>query len=133
MIDASTTLAWAFNEGGRGPALQLLLDENELVAPWLWRLEVVQVVTRKERQKVLTTAAGTRLLEALESMNVEIMPEPVNRTLVGLAQAGRPYPLSAHDTVYLDLAMRLNLPLLTGDQNLRDAAARVGVECPAVP
>jgi predicted nucleic acid-binding protein len=41
--------------------------------------------------------------------------------------------LSVYDAAYLDLAMRLGLPLATQGKALREAAARCGVEIFAPP
>jgi predicted nucleic acid-binding protein len=59
---------------------------------------------------------------------VEIVAEPPVRSLTGLAAVARPHQLTAYDAAYLDLAVSLALPLFTRDQNLRTAAARVGVQ-----
>jgi len=126
LIDASTTLAWLFNESGRGPALQQQLQNLDLVAPWLWRIEIVHAVLKRERQKKLTQAQGTQYLQAIESLDVEIIDEPSDRTVVELAQIARPHQLSSYDAVYFDLAVRLGIPLVTDDGNLRAAAKRVG-------
>lgn len=127
LIDASVTLAWLFDEGGRGPALDRQIERLELVAPWLWRLEVVNVILVRERRRQITPAQGTRFLEALEGVAVEIVGEPVNRSLGSLAQTARPHQLSAYDAVYLDFAISLDLPLFTDDHNLRIAAESMGV------
>ncbi len=127
LIDASITLAWLFNEGGRGVALDRQIEPLELFAPWLWRLEVVNVILVRERRRQITQAQGTRLLEALEALDIEVVGEPVNRTLSSLAQTARPHQLTAYDAIYLDLAISLALPLFTNDGNLRIAAERVGV------
>jgi predicted nucleic acid-binding protein len=127
LIDASITLAWLFDEGGRGGVLDRQIEPLELVAPWLWRLEVVNVILVRERRRQITPAQGTRLLEALESLGMEIVGEPANRTLGRLAQTARPHQLSAYDAIYLDIAISLDLPLFTDDRNLRSAAERMGV------
>lgn len=127
LIDASITLAWLFDEGGRGQALDRQIEPLELVAPWLWRLEVVNAVLVRERRRQITQAQGSRLLEALEALEVEIVGEPAHRTLGSLALAARPHELSAYDAVYLDFAISLALPLFTDDGNLRSAAERMGV------
>jgi predicted nucleic acid-binding protein len=44
---------------------------------------------------------------------------------LGLA---REHQLSVYDATYLELALRLGLPLATLDARLRDAATRVGVQ-----
>ena len=98
------------------------------VAPWLWRIEIVHVVLKRERQKKLTQAEGTQYLQAIESLNVEIIDEPSDRTMVELAQAARLHQLTSYDAVYFDLAVRLGIPLITDDGNLQSAIERVGIE-----
>ena len=133
LIDASTTLAWIFNETdssgkGRGSALQQQLVGLDLVAPWLWRIEIVNVVLKRERQKKLTQAQGTQLLQAIEALGVEIVGEPINQTMLAIAQSARPHQLTSYDATYLNLAIRRGIPLLTDDGNLQAAAKQVGIE-----
>ena len=88
---------------------------------------VVAAGGRQRHPRSGTTAQGTRLLEAIEALDIEVVGEPVNRTLSSLAQTARPHQLTAYDAIYLDLAISLALPLFTDDGNLRIAAERVGV------
>ena len=127
VLDASSTLSWLFRETDHAEQLEVLLLGHAWIVPSLWRLEIVQAVTRRERQKRYTSVEGSRLLRVAESLNLEFAAEPADRTLLSLAALSRPHQLSAYDAVYLDLAIRRGLPLLTNDQNLRDAAERVGV------
>lgn len=127
VLDASVTLAWLFNAGGRGLSLDRQIESLGLVAPWLWRLEVVNVVLLRERRGQLSEAQSSRLLQCLEALEVEIIGEPGTRSLNGLAQTARPHLLTAYDAIYLDLAIALALPLLTDDEALRRAAGTVGV------
>ncbi len=128
LIDASTTLAWLFNEAGRGPSLQQQFQKLDLVAPWLWRIEIVHVVLKRERQQKLTQAEGTQYLQAMEALNVEVVVESIDRSMVELAQTARPHQLTSYDAVYFDLTIRLGIPLLTDDNNLQAAVKRVGAE-----
>jgi predicted nucleic acid-binding protein len=127
VIDASVTLAWLFDEDSAAARIKSVLDRSELVAPWLWRLEVTNAVLVRERRKILTEAQAFRLLQLLNELTIDLMPEPLSRSASGLAQTARPHQLSAYDAVYLDLAIQLGLPLFTRDENLRAAAARAGV------
>ncbi len=128
VIDASITIAWIFDEDGRGGALDKLLRPMNLAAPWLWRLEVANAILVRERRKDLSQAQGMQFLQALESLEIEVLDEPANRSLSQLAQLARPHQLGAYDAVYLDLAISLNLPLFTGDRNLQHACNRTGVK-----
>lgn len=128
ILDASATLAWLFNEDDKGPALLPLLRDHDLVAPSLWKLEVTNAILVRERRKIITAAQGEAYLNHLASLDVEIIAEPTNRSISELAKTARPYQLSSYDAVYLDLAMRLQVPILTMDGNLKDASKRVGLK-----
>jgi predicted nucleic acid-binding protein len=127
VIDASVTLAWLFEEGPTAAQVKPVLDEYELVAPWLWRLEVTNAVLVRQRRKALTEFQAAGLLRLLDELPIEFEPEPATRTATTLAQTARPHQLSAYDAIYFDLANRLALPLFTRDDNLRAAARRAGV------
>ena len=127
VIDANITLAWLFDEDSASARIKPVLDRSELVAPWLWLLEVTNAVLVRERRRMLAEAQAFRLLQLLDELTIELMPEPLSRTASGLAQTARPHQLSAYDAVYLDLAIRMGLSLFTRDENLRAAAAHVGV------
>lgn len=127
VIDSSVTLAWLFDEDSSAARIETVLVATDLVVPWLWRLEVVNTILVKERRKLVTVARGTQLLELLEDLRVETIGEPPSRSLTGLAAAARPHQLTAYDAIYLDLAMSEGLPLFTRDNDLRDAATRVGI------
>jgi predicted nucleic acid-binding protein len=49
------------------------------------------------------------------------------RALHETVSVAREHGITAYDAAYLELAMRLGLPLATGDRKLGRAAARVGV------
>lgn len=127
VIDASTTLAWLFNEKNRGVRLGRQFEELELVAPWLWQLEIAHVILKRERMKIYTEAQGNQRLQVIEDLGVEVLEGPQNLTLIGLARVARPHQLTSYDAMYFDTAIRLGLPMLTDDNNLRDAAKRSGV------
>jgi predicted nucleic acid-binding protein len=127
VIDASVTLAWLFDEDGSASRIGPVLSEADLVAPALWRLEVVNTILIRERRKLLTVAQGEQLLELVDDWSVEVLGEPSSISLTGLAATARPHQLTAYDAIYLQLAVSLGLPLFTRDKNLRNAAMRVGV------
>jgi predicted nucleic acid-binding protein len=127
VIDANIALAWLFNENGSTAKLQAVFDASELLAPSLWLLEVTNAVLVHERRKTLTSPQALQSLQLLDDLAVDLEPEPTTRTATALAHVARPHQLTSYDAVYLDLAVRSGLPLLTRDGNLRAAAGRVGV------
>lgn len=128
IVDASVTLAWIFGEDDPPKGEAEILEKTPLVAPALWKIEVVNAVLVKERRKQLTEAQGSRFLNALESLDIDIVASAPRQGLEELALLARAHQLTAYDAVYLDLAIMTGLPLYTYDRNLQKAAKRVGVK-----
>ncbi|SFI77789.1 type II toxin-antitoxin system VapC family toxin [Planctomicrobium piriforme] len=126
VIDASATLSWLFGEDDPGEWIENHLQAGRLIAPSLWQLEVAHAVLKKERQRHLTRQQADSFLGLLDALPIEIVPPPL-RTLQQIAVVARPHQLSAYDATYLDLVIRRQAELLTLDQNLRDAARRLGI------
>ncbi|MGA3066047.1 MAG: type II toxin-antitoxin system VapC family toxin [Tepidisphaeraceae bacterium] len=127
VVDASIVLAWLFDEDRAAAKLKPLIEKSDLIAPWLWRLEVANAVLVRLRRKSITETQAARVLRVLDELEIDLIPEPADRTAASLTQIARPHQLSAYDAVYLDLAIRMGLPLFTRDENLRAAAKRTGV------
>jgi len=129
VLDASVTLAWAFEDEGGEYARAVLtrLRTGEARTTALWPLEVsngLLVAERRNRIEPPDSARLTRLLLALP-----IVVDPVDRRRIfeqtrRLAQRHR---LSSYDAHYLELAIRNGLPLATLDTNLRQAAEAEGL------
>jgi len=68
--------------------------------------------------------AYTPAVWPLEAGNVLLVAERMFREIISIAQE---HGLSTYDASYLDLAMRLGLPLATRDAALMAAAQRSGV------
>ena len=128
VVDANTTLAWLWNEPRSAAQLPADFAETVMVVPWLWRTEVTNAVLVRERRKHLTQAQGTRYLQILDSLAVEVVGEPTHRSLEALAHFARPHQLTSYDALYLELAVAVGRPLCTLDNGLQDAARRLGVE-----
>lgn len=127
VIDASAAIAWLLNENESAQQIGRLLSNSQLMAPWLWKLEIVNTILVYERRKLLDESQSAQMLLLVDELHIELVPEPQSRTASTLAQFARPLELSSYDATYLELAMARRLPLLTRDGNLRAAAKRSGV------
>jgi predicted nucleic acid-binding protein len=127
VIDASTTLAWLLGEEEQRRRLPKDFDQAFLVAPWLWRIEICNVILKNERRGKISVVQGTRLLQIIDAMQIEVVSEPANRSIETLALFSRPHQLTSYDALYLELAISLDLPLCTLDRNLQSAARRSGL------
>ena len=61
VIDASTALAWAFDEEDFVGRFAAQFASERLLASPIWRLEVVNAILRNERQRLITPEQGNEL------------------------------------------------------------------------
>lgn len=69
-----------------------------------------------------------RIREDLQALPINIDPVSTDRAWGVVIELGDAYRISAYDAVYLELALRLRLPLATLDQALAAAAQQTGVD-----
>lgn len=132
VLDASVALGWTLDSpvpASATRAKQALLSGTRAVVPALWHLEIANGLVVAERRGILTSSDGMLALLQLEQLCAQALD--VEADIVPMRQAlitARTYQLSAYDSVYLDLALRVRLPLATLDLPLRKAAGKAGVE-----
>jgi predicted nucleic acid-binding protein len=129
VLDSSVALSWCF-EDEVSPEMDAIFervrDEGGIV-PGIWHLEVGNVLLQAERRGRIGAAAVAARLELLAQLPISIDIESPARawgTIVALARAEG---LTTYDATYLDLAMRLGLPLATNDRALADAGRKAAV------
>jgi len=129
VIDNSVVMGWCFeNEGNRyAEAVLESLEAGEALVPAIWPLEVGNVLLVAERKKRLSEASVVRFLALLNSLPITVEPETPERMLKEIVSLARAYNLSTYDASYLDLAMRLGLPIATQDASLARAAKKCRV------
>ncbi|MHB8882513.1 MAG: type II toxin-antitoxin system VapC family toxin [Thermodesulfovibrionales bacterium] len=133
VLDNSVTMRWFF---GDGKPLELdyaarVLDamkEASAVVPVTWGLEVANVIARAEAKGLVTEARSGAFLEMLEGVDIDVDAATFEHVLSDTLQLARRYKLSAYDASYLELALRLGIPLATLDEDLRKAAKKTGVK-----
>ncbi|MFZ0774109.1 MAG: type II toxin-antitoxin system VapC family toxin [Candidatus Sulfotelmatobacter sp.] len=132
VLDASVALAW-FIDNPTPPLAerirQALLQGGKAVVPALWHPEMANGLVVAERRGTLS-AAGTA--QAIEQIGLLLGPT-IERAVdvVSIKQAlgtARTFQLTAYDAVYLETALRQELPLATLDRQLLTAASKAGVE-----
>ena len=132
VLDASVALGWTLDNpvpASATRAKQALLSGIRAMAPALWHLEIANGLAVAERRGILTSHDAMLALLQLERLCAQALE--IEADVVPMRQAlttARAYQLSAYDSVYLDLALRARLPLVTLDAALRKAAGKAGVE-----
>ena len=129
VIDASVALACCFGDE-RTEATERLRERvqtDSVVVPVLWHLEVANVLALAERRGRITPAESAELIALLEMIEIVVDAETPARAFSRVLDLARAEGLTAYDAAYLELAMRLGLPLASKDGDLCDAADRLGV------
>jgi predicted nucleic acid-binding protein len=133
VLDNSITMRWFFGDGKpqeiayAGKVLDAMKKTNAMV-PATWGLEVANVMARAEAKGIVTEARSGAFLEMLEGVDIEVDSATFAHALTGTLQLARRYKLSAYDASYLELALRLGMPLATLDDDLLKAAKKAGVK-----
>lgn len=133
VLDNSVTMRWFFGDGKpqelayAGKVLDAMKSSSALV-PATWGLEVANVIARAEAKGLVTEARSGAFLEMLEGVDIEVDTATFSHSLSDTLQLARRYKLSSYDASYLEVALRLGLPLATLDEDLQKAAKKAGVK-----
>ncbi len=129
VLDASTTMAWCFEDecDERADGILDRLRDSTAHVPAVWPLEVANVLLVAERKHRLSIADSTRFLRLLASLRIRVETTGTSVSWGAILQSARELGLSSYDGAYLELALRNGLSLATRDARLSEAAARTGV------
>ena len=129
VLDASVALAWCFEDENTPSARQILarLREEAASVPATWPIEVANVLALAERRRRITPADSAEFIAKLEDVAILVDEETSSRAFGRVLDLAREERLTAYDAAYLELAMRLGVPLASKDADLCDAAQRLGV------
>ncbi|MEX2490297.1 MAG: type II toxin-antitoxin system VapC family toxin [Nitrospirales bacterium] len=133
VLDNSVTMRWFFGDGRpleiayAGKVLDAMKNTHGFV-PVTWGLEVANVIARAEAKNLVTEARSAEFLELLEDLDIDVDSATFARVMSDTLQLARRYRLSAYDASYLELALRLGIPLATLDVELQGAAKKAGVK-----
>ena len=133
VLDNSVTMRWFFGDGKpqelayAGKVLDAMKDVNAFV-PVTWGLGVANVVAKAEAKSLVTEARSGAFIEMLEGVDIKVDAATFAHALSDTLQLARRYKLSAYDASYLELALRLGIPLATLNEDLQKAAKKAGVK-----
>jgi len=132
-MDNSVTMRWFFGDGKPQElayASKVLdaIKKTSAHVPATWGLEVANVIAKAEAKAMVTEARSGAFLEMLEGVGIKVDVTTFAHALSDTLQLARRYKLSAYDASYLELALRLGMPLATLDEDLQKAAKKAGVK-----
>ena len=134
VLDCAVTMTWLFDHEATKDTdelLEKLCGPGKAVVAQHWVLEVGNVLLGAERSKKKTPADTTLFLNLLSKLAIESDVYTEHYATTTTLALGRRHQLSSYDAAYLELAMRLGLPLAALDRNLRKAAQAEGI--PVLP
>ena len=129
VLDCSVTMAWCF-EDERTAATDALLArvvDAGAIAPFLWPLEVTNVLLNAVRRKRIPSEAVNQVAQRIAVLPVAIDTDGAALVWANTLQLAERYALTSYDACYLELAQRKALPLATLDAALRKAAITAGI------
>jgi predicted nucleic acid-binding protein len=129
VVDCSIAMAWLFNDEATPKTVALLnrLATETAIVPTWWFLEITNVLALAERKGRITPTQSDAFIADLSKLAIERDDEAADRAFTHLLTLCRTHRLTSYDAIYLDLAVRRNLPLATLDDDLRKTARKLGV------
>ncbi|CAD5372207.1 Ribonuclease VapC [Rubrivivax sp. A210] len=126
VIDASYALACVMPDEQRPAGMRGVLG-SELVAPFIWPLEVASAMRNGVRRRRFDLALARGLCSHLAALEVELVSPRVNDPLRHL-ELSTTHDLTPYDALYIDMALSRRCPMASHDARLVDAARGLGIE-----
>lgn len=127
VVDNSVVAAWFFPTQATDHTDSVLdrLKADTAHVPALWVLEFSNVLRKAVMSRKLTTESALEIIA--EAGKLPLSVDYTATTTAEHFELALRHGLSSYDAAYLDLAMRLGLPIATKDGALHTAALRAGV------
>ena len=130
VLDCSVTMAWVFAEEATVATDRLrdALLETRAFVPALWPIETANVLLVATRRGRIAQDEWPGILAHLDALPIDIDPISTSRTWGKTLDLATAHGISVYDAMYLELAMRMRMPLATLDRALRAAGQSAGAD-----
>jgi predicted nucleic acid-binding protein len=124
VVDASAALPWFFADEKSEESDRVLAEiyRDGAIVPVLWPIEVGNALTMGLRRKRLSEADWLKSLSTIARLPISVEPLEHPKALSNLPSLAHKHGITFYDALYLELAMRLVLPLASFDADLLKAA-----------
>ena len=132
VLDCSLAMAWVFDDEATETTDRLLdsLTAGRAFVPALWPVEVANVLLVATRRGRIAETDWPRIRRNLDALPIRIDPASSSHIWHGVLDVAHAHDLSVYDAMYLELAIRMRLPLATLDGALAAAGRAAGLEVP---
>ena len=132
VLDATVAIRWALQDESatnRAYADRVLdsMEHARACVPALWYTELAHALRYAEDDAKIGEAAISAFFLQLNQLSIltdDAAPRALQNSVCAVS---RQYGLTGYDAQYLELALRLQLPLATLDKKLRKRAEKAGV------
>ncbi|MEW5894948.1 MAG: type II toxin-antitoxin system VapC family toxin [Candidatus Omnitrophota bacterium] len=129
ILDCSVYVSWCLNEATSGAASEILqsLAQKAVVVPPLWVYEVTNTLMVAVRMDRLTEEEARQLMSDLPLLPVSF-DNPTIGTAASVFQIAHKHNLTAYDAAYIELALRLSLPIASLDEDIIKVSQKLGID-----
>lgn len=129
VLDCSVTISWIIQDESNTLASTLLelVTQQGAIVPSIWPLEVGNVLLRAERTKRITSIQRHVAIHALSELLITIDTFTDRYAFLETMELAERHHLTLYDASYLELALRMNIPIATFDKQLQEAAKQNNV------
>ena len=131
VADASIAASWVLRSQANDLSRELFMAAeagSAIHVPALWSVEIANTLLMAVRRQRITDEERRSAMATFWQFNIVIDNEATTLAWTTISDIAVTYTLSVYDAVYLELAMRKQLPLATRDSALQRAAQTAGVE-----
>lgn len=129
VLDCSVSIAW-FLDDEKAPNTDAILDlfaqGHTAIVPALWCSEFLNALRNAANRNRLEKAKLREIIKQVAALPIRVSAEPPQ--LAHLFSCYQKHSLTPYDAAYLELAMRLRLPIACVDEALMQAAVSAGIE-----
>lgn len=129
VVDAPVVMEWAL-PGQRSVTGERAFGSarrRPIVVPALWWWDTQNAVLTLTRRRVLTPERALQIRVELALLSKRVDGPPGEHTIDRTWAIATQHVMTFYDASYVELAMRLGLPLASSDAAVRNAAARLGL------
>ncbi|MCC5602626.1 type II toxin-antitoxin system VapC family toxin [Nostoc favosum] len=129
VLDCSVAISWCLvdENDDYANAILAMMPDSEAFVPGIWSLEIANTLVVAERRNRMTKKQSEQAIALLQSLLIQVDLVTDAKALDTTLKLARQESLAAYDAAYLELALRLQLPLATLDTRLAEAATRCSV------
>jgi predicted nucleic acid-binding protein len=129
VLDCSVAVSWLIPDEKNSISLSVLekVAEKGAIVPSIWHLEIGNVLLVTEHRGRITLEQRRSALHTLDELPIIIDTLTSHHAWQETIELAESYGLSLYDASYLELALRMNIPIATFDRQLKQAAHKRNV------